>query len=113
MKKMSIFIITLFLLSGCTRSYHSLEEAVQSHWKTPIQIVNQDEDKQLVYYLDSGQHVLGVYHYKDGKYSYNNKQSLGTMFSSAEGLGLPFLVRADYFEDIGKFMVPLKQMNMR
>lgn len=104
MKKISIFIIILFLLSGCNRSYHSLAEAVQSHWKTPIQIVNQDEDKQLVYYLDSGQHILGVYHYKDGKYSYGNKESLGTRFSSGEGLRLPFLVRADYFKGIGNII---------
>lgn len=102
MKKITIFIIILLLLSGCNRSYDTLEEAVQSHWKTPIEVVNQDGEKQLVYYLDQGQHILGVYQYKDGKYRYDNKQSLGMRFESERGL--PFFVQANYFKGIGNII---------
>ena len=72
-----IFIIALFILSGCNRINNSVEDAVQIHWKTPIEIVNQDEEKQLVYYLNNTQHILGVYHYENGKYRYNNEQTIG------------------------------------
>jgi hypothetical protein len=76
MRNLTLFIIILSILTGCYRSYDSLEEAVQSHWDTPIKIVNQDAENQLVYYLDQTQHVFGVYHYENGNYRYNNKQIL-------------------------------------
>lgn len=103
MKYVTIFfIIVLLILSGCNRSYHSLEEAVQSHWKTPIEIVNQDEEKQLVYYLDNTQHILGGYHYENGKYRYDNEQSIGLQFESESGL--PFLLSANHFEGVGNII---------
>ncbi|MEH7380884.1 hypothetical protein V7138_10425 [Bacillus sp. JJ1533] len=103
MKKVTIFVvIILFILSGCNRSYRSLEEAVQSQWKTPIEILNQNKEKQLVYYLDQTQHILGVYHFEKGKYRYSNDQSVGMRFSS--GKGYPFFVQANYFEGIGNII---------
>ena len=102
MKKITLSVLILLILSGCNRSYGSLEEAVQSHWKTPIEIVNQDEERQLVYYLNHGQHILGVYHYENGMYRYDNKQSVGITFSSDNRL--PFFVQANYFEGIGKII---------
>ena len=102
MKKIAISIIILFLLSGCNRSYDSLEEAVQSQWKTPIEIVNQDVERQLVYYLDHDQHILGVYHYENGKYRYDNEQSVGMKFGTDKGL--PFFVQANYFDGVGNII---------
>lgn len=100
MRKVTILITILFIMSGC--NYGSIEEAVQSRWKTPIEIVNQDAERQLVYYLDHDQHILGVYHYKNGKYRYNNKQSIGITFGSANGL--PFFIQANYFEGVGNII---------
>lgn len=102
MKKITVSIIILLILSGCNRSYESLEEAVQNEWKTPIEVVNQDEERQLVYYLDNNQHILGVYNYENGRYKYDNKQSVGITFSSDNGL--PFFVQANYFEGVGKII---------
>ncbi|MBT2682300.1 membrane lipoprotein lipid attachment site-containing protein [Bacillus sp. ISL-37] len=99
MKKITIFILILFTLSGCNKGFESLEEAVQSQWKTPIKIVNQDEDHQLVYYLDQTQHILGTYQYENGKYRYDNEQSVGTEFESESGS--PFLLSANHFDDVG------------
>ncbi|QED46081.1 hypothetical protein [Cytobacillus dafuensis] len=102
MKYLAVLIIILFTLSGCNNGYDSLEKAVQSQWKTPIEIINQDEDKQLVYYLDQTQHILGVYHYEKGKYSYDNEQSVGITFESESGL--PFFISANYFEGVGNII---------
>ncbi|MBU8906270.1 hypothetical protein KH400_06655 [Desertibacillus haloalkaliphilus] len=90
------------MLSGCNTGYPSLEEAVQSQWKTPIKVSNQDEENQLVYYLDQTQHILGVYEFENGKYKYNNEQSVGMTFSTEAGL--PFLVSANYFDGKGNFI---------
>lgn len=102
MKYMTLFFILVFILSGCSSWYDSLEEAVQSQWKTPINILNQDEEKQLVYYLDQTQHILGVYHFKNGKYQYDNEQSVGITFESERGL--PFLLSANHFNGIGNII---------
>lgn len=102
MKRITILILILLVLSGCNRGYESLEEAVQSEWKTPIEVVNQDEDRRLVYYLDHDQHILGVYYYKNGRYRYDNKQSVGITFSSENRL--PFFVQANNFEGVGKII---------
>ncbi|ESU33488.1 hypothetical protein G3A_06100 [Bacillus sp. 17376] len=99
MRKITIFILALFTLSACNKGFESLEEAVQSQWKTPINIVNQDEDNQLVYYLDQTQHILGNYQYENGKYRYDNEQSVGTEFDSENGL--PFLLSANHFDGVG------------
>lgn len=101
-KYIIIFTISIFILTGCSRGYYSLDEAVQSQWKTPIEILNQDVENQLVYYLDQTQHILGVYHYENGKYSYDNKQSVGMTFDSDSGL--PFLVSANHFEGVGNII---------
>ena len=102
MKKITISILVIFMLSGCNRGYESLEEAVQSEWETPIEVVNQDEEKQLVYYLDDDQHVLGVYDYENGKYKYDRKHSEGRTFTSETGY--PFYVKVSYFEGAGKII---------
>ena len=102
MKKITLSMLILFILSGCSRGYETLQEAVQSEWKTPIEVVNQDEEKQLVYYLEHDQHVLGVYDYENGKYRYDTKHSVGKRFTSENGL--PFYVQASYFEGVGKII---------
>ncbi|WP_088102894.1 hypothetical protein [Halalkalibacter urbisdiaboli] len=102
MKDISIVIIILFILTGCNKGYESLEEAVQSQWKTPIEILNHDQDNQLVYYLDQNQHILGVYEYENDEYSYDNQQSVGMTFESDRGL--PFLVSANHFEGVGNII---------
>ncbi|OIJ12631.1 hypothetical protein BKP35_10570 [Anaerobacillus arseniciselenatis] len=79
-----------------------MQAAVQSQWNSPIEVINQDEKNQLVYYLDGPQHVLGVYEFKDGKYRYRNEQSVGGTFFSQ--IGLPFLVTANYFDGVGNII---------
>ncbi len=75
-KSYLVFLFIVIVLIGCSIMGHdTLEEAVQSQWDTPIDVVNQDNEKQLVYYLDHDQHVIGTYEYKEGKYFYGNKQS--------------------------------------
>jgi len=90
----------LLLISGC--GYNTLQEAIQSKWKTPITVMNNDPKKQLVIYLDQTQYVFGVYEYKNGKYYYTNSQSSG--WSSSSNTGIPFLVRAEYKNSIGNFI---------
>lgn len=102
MRLFTIFVVSLFILVGCKGGYDSLQAAVQSQWNTPIEVINQDENNQLVYYLDGPQHVLGVYQYEDGKYKYTNKHSVGGTFSSQ--VGLPFLVTANHFEGVGNII---------
>ncbi|WP_246586592.1 hypothetical protein [Cytobacillus gottheilii] len=102
MRLFLLFVAVLAILSGCNTSYPSLEEAVQSQWKTPIKVINHDENNQLVYYLDQTQHILGVYEFENGKYKYNNEQSVGMTFESESGL--PFLVSANHFEGIGNII---------
>ena len=102
MKRITILILILLILSGCDRGYESLEEAVQSEWKNPIEVVNQDEERRLVYYLNDDQHILGVYYYENGRYKYDSKHSVGVTFSSEKGL--PFFVRANDFEGAGKII---------
>lgn len=102
MRGITIFVFSLFMLVGCKGGYDSLQAAVQSQWNSPIEVVNQDKEKQLVYYLDGPQHILGVYQYEDGKYKYTNKQSVGGTFSSQ--VGLPFLVTANHFEGVGNMI---------
>lgn len=92
----------LIVLVGCNKGYNSLEEAVQSEWDTPIEVINQDKENQLVYYLDQPQHILGIYHYENGKYSYDNEQSVGMTFVSEAGL--PFLLSANHFEGVGNII---------
>lgn len=79
--------------------YDTLEEAVQSQWDTPIEVVNQDDEKQLVYYLDHSQHVIGTYEYRDEKYFYDGEQSEGMRFSSENGI--PYYIRYKNFEGAG------------
>ncbi|WP_226674839.1 membrane lipoprotein lipid attachment site-containing protein [Mesobacillus jeotgali] len=102
MKRITLFILILFTLSGCNMSYESIEEAVQSQWKTPIKVVNQDKNNQLVYYFDQSQHILGTYQYENGKYRYDNEQSIGTVFDSESGL--PFLLSANHFDGVGEII---------
>lgn len=102
MQKITIFILVLFILSGCNIGYETLEKAVQSQWETPIKIVNQDEDNQLVYYLDRTQHILGTFQHENGKYRYDNEQSVGTEFESESGL--PFLLSANHFDGVGNII---------
>ncbi len=99
MRKIILLMGVVILLSGCVGRYQTLEEAVQSQWDTPIKVINKDEDKQLVYYLDHSQHVVGVYDYKNGNYSYENEQSVGNTFTSEKGI--PFYISPNHFEGTG------------
>lgn len=94
-----IAIVALLFVMDYARSYDSLEKAVQSEWKTPIEVVNQDEELGVVYYLDYDQHIVGVYQHKDGKYRYNNRHSTGISFDSSAGL--PFYVQTHHFKGVG------------
>lgn len=96
----ALSVLVLLLAVSSMRSYDSLQEAVQSEWKTPIEVVNQDEELQIVYYLDDSQHVVDVYQHKDGKYRYNDRQSTGLSFGAEEGI-LPFYVQAHHFKGVG------------
>ncbi|WP_010095576.1 hypothetical protein [Ornithinibacillus scapharcae] len=79
-----------------------LEEAVQSQWKTPINVINQDTERKIVYYLDKDQHVVGIYKYDNGNYIYDNEQSEGMQFSFEEGI--PFYVYYKHFEEAGNIV---------
>lgn len=99
-----VFLIVALssLLSGCGKGYNTLEESIQSQWKTPIEIKNVDWDSNLVIYLDRTQYVFDVYEYKNDKYYYDSSQSSG--WTATSDHGIPFLVRADERKGIGKFL---------
>lgn len=100
--KMIGIAFLLLLVSGCGRGHDTLQEAIQAKWETPIQVVNEDEEHRLAIYLDQTQYIFGVYEYKNGKYAYDNSQSSGWTASSDKGI--PFLVRAEYKNDIDNFI---------
>ena len=93
-------LVLLFVITGCGKS--TLQEAVQSQWKTPIKVMNDDPANQLVIYLDQTQYILGVYEYKNGKYYYDNTQSSGWTATSEHRV--PFLVNAEFKEGLGNFI---------
>jgi len=90
----------IFIVSGC--GYGTLQEAVQSKWKSPVKVMNNDPKNQLVIYLDQTQYVFGVYEYKNDKYYYDNSQSSG--WTSSSDIRIPLLVRAESKKDIGNFI---------
>ncbi|WP_422122434.1 hypothetical protein DHX103_11560 [Planococcus sp. X10-3] len=101
--KVIITLITLLLLlTGCNRGYDSLGKAVQSQWDDSIEVLNEDAENNLVYYVDQTQHILGVYHFEGGEYSYDNEQSIGTNFESESGF--PFFMSANHFDGAGNII---------
>ena len=98
----ALAIVLLFFWNDI-RGYSTLDKAVQSQWKTPIEVVNNDEANKLVLYLDQTQYVFGVYRFTNGRYYYkNDSQSSGWTASSDNGLA--FLVRAESKKDRGNFI---------
>lgn len=93
-------VLVLLFLVDSMRSYDSLQEAVQSEWDTPVEVVNHDEELEVVYYLDGSQHVVDVYQHEVGSYRYNKRQSTGLSFGS-NGDILPFYVQAHHFKGAG------------
>lgn len=89
----------VIMLIGCSsKSYETLQEAVQSQWDTPIQVLNQDEVKQIVVYLDQTQYVVGLYHFDNNRYSYDQEPSEG--HSSSSDKGYPLFVKPVQFEGV-------------
>lgn len=85
------------MLVGCSsKGYDTLQEAVQSQWDTPIQVLNQDEENQIVVYLDQTQYVVGLYQYDNNKYTYDREPSEG--HSSSSDKGYPLFVKPVQFE---------------
>jgi hypothetical protein len=102
MKKFSIMLLMLVMLTACTKAENTLQRAVQSQWQTPIEVLHQDDENQIVIYLDQTQYVIGVFEEKDGRYRYDNEQSEG--MQSSAGIGAPFFVKHVYFEGKGDFL---------
>jgi hypothetical protein len=107
MKKLILITATLIAAAllyfwNDIRGFDTLDKAVQSHWKTPIKIFNEDKTNKLVLYLDQTQYVFGVYGYRNGRYYYDNSQSSGWTASSDRGI--PFLVRAEAKNNRGNFL---------
>ncbi|MCL6604582.1 MAG: hypothetical protein K6T94_17090 [Paenibacillus sp.] len=99
----SALTILILIFWNDIRGYTTLEKAIKSQWKTPVEIVNYDKTNKLVIYRNQTQYVFGVYRYKFGRYYYNNDiQSSGWTASSESGPA--FLVRAESKRDKGNFI---------
>lgn len=106
MKKIALILSILLTLIGCSnKDYKTLEEAVQSQWEYPIQVLNQDEENQVIVYLDKSKensYVVGMYQLDNSKYNYNLEPSEGNQTSSQNGY--PLFVKPVHFEGIEPFL---------
>jgi hypothetical protein len=102
MKKVVLLIFVLITITGCNRGGNTLHDAVQSQWKTPIEILNQNEENRIVIYLDQTQYVVGMYELNNGRYKYDNGPSEGMQVESE--IGAPFFVKHVHFEGKGDFI---------
>ncbi|WP_332633764.1 hypothetical protein [Halalkalibacter flavus] len=103
MRPIILFMSIVFILFGCSsKGYDTLQEAVQSKWDYPIQVLNQDEENQVVVYLDKYeddfQYVVGLYQFDNNRYSYNHEPSEG--HGSSAGRGYPIFVKPVQFEGV-------------
>lgn len=73
--------------------YKTLEKAVQSTWKYPLQVVNVDQQNELVLSLDQTQYVFAAYELKNGRYHYDTDSESG--WTASSDVGPAFLVQAE------------------
>lgn len=99
----AILAIGFFFFWNDIRGYSTLDKAVQSQWKTPVNVVNKDTINQLVIYKDQDQFVFGVFHNKYGRYFYRNDSQSSGWTSSSES-GPAFLVRVEHKNNKGNFI---------
>ncbi|MED4018705.1 hypothetical protein [Sutcliffiella cohnii] len=98
-----LFMSIVLMLLGCSSSgYDTLQEAVQSQWDTPIQVLNQDEERQIVIYLDQTQYVAGLYQFDNNKYIYDRESSKGHRSSLEKEY--PMFVKPVEFEGAEPFL---------
>ena len=88
-----LMIVGLSLFWNRIFGYPTLDQAVQSNWKTPVKIVNVDLENQLVLYLDETQYVFAAYEQKRGRFHVNADSESGWTASSDHGPA--FLVVAE------------------
>ncbi|MFD2615598.1 hypothetical protein [Paenibacillus gansuensis] len=86
------FIITLLVITGCN-TYKSLDEAIQSKWKSPIKVLLIDKMKNTVVFLDQDQYVFNTFKKNGDKYIYSTDGEDGWTFTADSGL-TPFLFRS-------------------
>jgi hypothetical protein len=82
----------LLVLTGCN-TYKSLDEAIQSKWKSPIKVIYIDKKKNTVVFLDQDQYVFNTFEKKGDKYIYSTDGEDGWRFTADNGL-TPFLFRS-------------------
>ncbi|GAB1155147.1 hypothetical protein YWY31_11720 [Paenibacillus illinoisensis] len=97
-----LMIVGLSLFRNRIFGYPTLDQAVQSNWKTPVKIVNVDLENQLVLYLDETQYVFAAYEQKRGRFHVNGDSESGWTASSDHGPA--FLVVAEPKNNSGNFM---------
>lgn len=99
----AILAIVLFYFWNDIWGYSSLDKAVQSQFKAPVQVVNKDQTNKLVIYKDQDQYVFGLFHYRNGRYYYkNDSQSSGWTARSETDTAL--LVRVETKSTRGNFI---------
>lgn len=82
----------LLIINGCN-TYKSLDEAIQSKWKSPIKVLYIDNKKNTVIFLDQDQYVFNTFEKIGDKYIYSTDGEDGWTFTAGNGL-TPFLFRS-------------------
>ena len=99
----AILILALLYFWNDIRGFSTLDKAVQSQFKSTIQVVNTDQTNKLVTFKDQDQYVFGVYRFRGERYYYkNDNQSSGWTASSETGPA--FLVRVETNKNKGNFI---------
>ncbi|MGF9695923.1 hypothetical protein [Paenibacillus sp. MABNR03] len=97
-----LLILAVIFLWNRIFGYPTLDQAVQSNWKTPVKIVNTDQENEMVLYLDETQYVFAAYEQKHGRFHVDADTESG--WSASSDLGPAFLVVAEPKNNKGNFM---------
>ncbi|WP_127536001.1 hypothetical protein [Paenibacillus illinoisensis] len=82
--------------------YPTLDQAVQSNWKTPVKIVNVDQENELVLYLDETQYVFAAYEQNRERFHVDEDTESG--WTASSDLGPAFLAVAEPKNNSGNFI---------
>lgn len=99
----AILILTLLFFWNDIRGYSSLEKAVQSEYKSTIQVVNKDQTNKLFIFKDQDQYVFGAFRYRGERYYYKN-DSQSSAWTAQSKTGIAFLVNVETKRDKGNFI---------
>lgn len=87
-----VCLIMLLVITGCN-TYKSLDEAIQSKWKSSIKVLYIDKKKNTVVFQDQDQYMFNTFEKKGEKYIYSTDGEDGWTFTADNGL-TPFLFRS-------------------